>query len=231
MEKIMNKYYIIGILVAIIIVIYILYKIFSFSSNKNYNKSDPLNDGLLLNDTIGLRYLPHFLTPYDCNHLITVAEGKFFKSGTIKGKDDTFQNEDRTSYSYYFEKSHDEVIRTIEERVSFLTGKSIDAIERLQIVRYQPGQQYKQHYDWFEDEYRDKIGGQRQYTFFVYLNDVYDGGETEFPNLGIKVKPKMGDAVFWVNCEKYNKCYDLSLHQGNPPSSGVKYGLNIWIRF
>ena len=32
-------------------------------------------------------------------------------------------------------------------------------------------------------------------TFFVYLNDVKEGGETKFTKLGVEVKPRKGMAV------------------------------------
>tara|TARA_B100001093_G_C26459278_1_gene855718 strand:- start:435 stop:593 length:159 start_codon:yes stop_codon:yes gene_type:complete len=44
------------------------------------------------------------------------------------------------------------------------------------------------------------------------------------------IKGKKGDAVFWYNIKKNGDLYDQTLHGGNPISSGVKYGLNIWVR-
>ena len=41
--------------------------------------------------------------------------------------------------------------------------------------------------------------GPRILTFFLYLSDVEEGGETVFTNLGIKVKPKRGRALIpWL---------------------------------
>ena len=39
--------------------------------------------------------------------------------------------------------------------------------------------------------------GPRILTFFLYLSDVEEGGETHFPLLGISVKPKKGKALLW----------------------------------
>lgn len=39
--------------------------------------------------------------------------------------------------------------------------------------------------------------GVRILTVFLYLNDVEEGGGTDFPKLGITVEPKKGKAVIW----------------------------------
>ena len=39
------------------------------------------------------------------------------------------------------------------------------------------------------------------YTFIIYLNDVNDGGETEFPFLNIKIKPQKGNILIFPHSE------------------------------
>lgn len=72
---------------------------------------------------------------------------------------------------------------------------------------------------------------QRQYTFFVYLNDVENGGETVFPKLNLSFKPQRGLSLFWENCKDLTTCDELNLHKGNSTINGIKYGLNIWVNF
>jgi prolyl 4-hydroxylase len=120
----------------------------------------------------------------------------------------------------------------IERRAAQLVGADQSQVERLQTVRYLPGQQFEQHHDWFQPEYRDTIQNQREHTLFVYLNDVEgEGGETDFPLLNRSFKPRRGDALFWRNCTSTDHCHRESLHQGKAPVSDTKYGLNIWVRF
>jgi prolyl 4-hydroxylase len=78
------------------------------------------------------------------------------------------------------------------------------------------------------------IKGQRYGTILVYLNDDFEGGTTSFPKCGIEAAPITSDGIFWYACclnggKSY--CFEDSLHQGNPPKSGVKYPLNVWVRF
>ena len=45
-------------------------------------------------------------------------------------------------------------------------------------------------------------GGQRMVTALAYLNDVEDGGATDFPDIGVSVKPNKGDVVFSTIAKK-----------------------------
>jgi len=62
----------------------------------------------------------------------------------------------------------------------------------------------------------------RAFVFTVYLNDVEDGGETEFLHFSKRVQPKTGRIVIWPAAFPY-------LHRGNPPLSGEKYILTSWM--
>jgi hypothetical protein len=62
----------------------------------------------------------------------------------------------------------------------------------------------------------------RAFVFSVYLNDVEDGGETEFLHFSKRVKPKTGRIVIWPAAFPY-------VHRGNSPLSGEKYILTSWM--
>ena len=62
----------------------------------------------------------------------------------------------------------------------------------------------------------------RAFVFSVYLNDVEDGGETEFLHFSKRVKPKKGRIVIWPSGFPY-------VHRGNPPLSDKKYILTSWM--
>jgi len=195
----------------------------------------PLPFGQLIDERIDLRYIPDFLTTDQCNQLIERSKDKFTRSKVIEGADHKYVTDARTSHSYSFTSAHeltDPTILSITQRVSELVQLTPAHVEGLQVVRYQPGDYFKPHHDWFKDDYSQSVNNQRQYTFFVYLNNVNgEGGETDFPELGRSFRPKQGDALFWRNCAHPSSCLKDSLHQGKPPVSDVKYGLNIWIRF
>ena len=56
-----------------------------------------------------------------------------------------------------------------------------DNAESMQVLRYEIGQKYDAHFDYFHDEVALKRGGHRVATVLMYLTDVKKGGETVFP--------------------------------------------------
>ena len=65
-------------------------------------------------------------------------------------------------------------------------------------------------------------GLQRALVYSIYLNDVEEGGETEFLHFSQRVQPKTGRIVIWPAAFPY-------VHRGNPPLSGEKYMLTSWL--
>lgn len=62
----------------------------------------------------------------------------------------------------------------------------------------------------------------RLLTFILYLNDVQEGGETEFLYLSRRIKPKTGTLVIWPAGFTHT-------HRGNPPLSNSKYVMTGWV--
>ena len=58
----------------------------------------------------------------------------------------------------------------------------------------------------------------------LYLNDIEEGGETEFLYQSRRVQPKMGRLVFCPTSFTHT-------HRGNPPLKGNKYMLNGWLQY
>ena len=61
----------------------------------------------------------------------------------------------------------------------------------------------------------------RVLAWMVYLNDIEEGGETEWLYQQLKIKPKANTGVVWPGSFTH-------LHRGNPPISGTKYILTGW---
>ena len=124
----------------------------------------------------------------------------------------------------------------ILEKSAKFGKREVKNIEPIQLVRYKPGQYFKSHYDYLDTRlpmYQRNVdkNGQRELTFFVYLNDVPEsaGGSTQFTKLNKVFKAKKGQAIFWHNV-KNGKVDTNTLHSGTELKEGTKYGLNIWIR-
>lgn len=65
---------------------------------------------------------------------------------------------------------------------------------------------------------------QRVLTYVLYLNDVEEGGETEFLYYPKRVKATEGTLVLFPG-------YFTHTHRGNPPISNTKYILTGWVEF
>ena len=83
----------------------------------------------------------------------------------------------------------------------------------------------KQGYHVWHTEHGPSYDNMRRVlAFSIYLNDVKEGGETEFLNQSIRVQPKTGRIAIWPASFPY-------VHRGNPPLKGEKYILTSWLLF
>jgi hypothetical protein len=64
----------------------------------------------------------------------------------------------------------------------------------------------------------------RIFTWMIYLNDVEEGGETEFLYQHMRVKPKKGTLVIFPAGYTHT-------HRGNPPLSNTKYIVTGWVEY
>lgn len=63
---------------------------------------------------------------------------------------------------------------------------------------------------------------ERFLTYMVYLNDIEEGGETEFLYQRTRLKPQKGTIVLFPT-------YYTHVHRGNPPLKGIKYAITGWM--
>ena len=81
-----------------------------------------------------------------------------------------------------------------------------------------------QGYHVWHCEHSSRETASRVLAFVLYLNDVDEGGETEFLYQHKRVKPKVGTVVVFPSSFTH-------VHRGNPPLSGTKYILTGWVEF
>ena len=90
----------------------------------------------------------------------------------------------RTSSGTFLDRGQDRVVKAVEQRIAVSTMIPEENGEGFQILRYEHGQHYSEHLDWFHDQFNAKpeTGGNRVATLLMYLSDVLEGGETVFPS-------------------------------------------------
>ena len=64
----------------------------------------------------------------------------------------------------------------------------------------------------------------------IYLNDVIEGGETEFPKLNKSFIPKKGTALIWNNLNEDGSLNSNTIHQAHPVLKGEKTVITKWFR-
>lgn len=164
-----------------------------------------------------------FLSSEACDEYVAMAQGKVFEEAKIsmngrqmmsKG----IRNNDRLMI--FDNQLADELF---EKAAAFLPGNHEnytlkDFNEMFRVYKYSPGQRFKMHRD---GSYIRNENEKSFYTFLIYLNDDFEGGETEFENL-FTVAPKKGSALVF---------YHPLRHEGKTLISGLKYVLRTDVMY
>lgn len=181
-----------------------------------------------------LMVFANLLSAAECEALIDAARPRLSRSLTVDIKTGGEElHPDRTSQGMFFERNENAVVQRIETRIAKLLRWPIQNGEGLQILRYPPGAQYKPHYDYFNPAEPGtpailQRGGQRVATLIIYLHEPEEGGATVFPDIGVQVAPRRGNAVFF----NYPQAHPASrtLHGGEPVVKGEKWIATKWLR-
>ncbi|REC59060.1 oxidoreductase, 2OG-Fe(II) oxygenase [Chryseobacterium pennae] len=164
-----------------------------------------------------------FLSEAECNEYIALSQEKNFEEAKInvggrqmmsKG----IRNNDRLMI---FDNNLAEDL--FKKAITFLPQEHencrlLNFNEMFRVYKYSPGQQFKMHRD---GSYIRNEKEKSFYTFLIYLNDDFEGGETEFENL-FTVAPKKGTALVF---------YHPLRHEGKTLISGLKYVLRTDIMY
>jgi len=155
----------------------------------------------------------------------TGSMNEFGETGKLVSKSRTSSN----SWCRHDCERHPQV-SNLYDKIAEVTGVPRTHYESFQVLQYLPGQRYGVHHDYGASD-RGLPSGPRILTFFLYLSDVEEGGETNFPGLKIAVKPKKGRALLWPST--LSETPDLketrTNHEAKAVISGLKYAANSWI--
>ena len=135
----------------------------------------------------------------------------------------------RTSSGAFLTDVKNNILTRVEKRVSAIMGIPIEHGEGLHILNYRPGQEYKEHVDYFAPTSK-AAKNNRISTLILYLNDVEEGGTTFFPKLNLTVCPQKGMAVYFEYFYNDPILNELTLHAGAPVVKGEKWIATQWMR-
>jgi hypothetical protein len=98
----------------------------------------------------------------------------------------------------------------------FNINEEIKGADAYGLLMYRPGEKYNLHYDGTTEN-------SRAISVLIYLNDNYSGGEIEFPNFDLKIKPKAGTLILFPSNYAY-------AHIAHTVRSGTKYVIVAWLK-
>jgi len=175
--------------------------------------------------------LRDFLPAEDCAALVDRIDARRRPSTIADANGDNYF---RTSETCDLD-ADDPVVAALNARLAVVSGIDPAYGEPLQGQRYDVGQEFKPHTDYFEPGGADfdtycSVAGQRTWTFMLYLNDVEAGGATRFKWIDKMIQPERGKLLAWNNRKPDGSVNPASLHHGMKVRAGTKYVITRWYR-
>lgn len=170
----------------------------------------------------GLFAIKDFLSPKECEQYIRDSEQTGYEEATIQTDGGTemvktIRNNDRIIFDdarlaeQLFQRAQPFLPHVLDQWQ--LSGLN----QRFRFYRYIPGQYFKWHKDGFFCKSDDEVS---LLTLLIYLNDDYEGGNTEFQ--WEIIQPKIGMALIFPHAMR---------HQGAPIQRGSKYVLRTDVMY
>lgn len=178
-----------------------------------------------------------FVTDSVCAWLIEQARPNLKRAliyDPVGGKD--VADHMRTNSAAGFDLMHADLVQVaVQWRMSAAVGISVQNMEGPTVLHYAVGEEITNHYDFVNPRipnYGAEIAqrGQRIITFLVYLNDDYEGGETDFPDLGLRYHGAKGHGLFFTNALPNGEPDLRMVHAGLPPKDNEKWLMSQFIR-
>lgn len=176
------------------------------------------------------------IDPAECAELIAQARGKLARSTTVDdATGQSLVHAARTSDGGYFSRDETPLVSRLDRRFAGLMGLPHEHGEGLQVLCYGVGGEYRPHHDFFAPggagaRRHMARGGQRVATMVVYLNDVEEGGETQFPEVGLSAMPRLGSAAYFSYVGRDGAPDPRLLHASAPVRRGEKWVATKWMR-
>lgn len=175
--------------------------------------------------------LRDFLDAGQCSALVALIEAQRRPSTIADPNGDAYFRTSETCDLDY----GDPAVSALNALLTELSGIDPAYGEPLQGQRYEAGQEFKPHTDFFDPDGQDyvrfcSVAGQRTWTFMIYLNDVTEGGATRFKAIGKTVQPERGKLLAWNNRRPDGSLNPATLHHAMKVRHGLKYVITRWYR-
>ena len=184
-----------------------------------------------------IRHYPEFVDGGICDYLIERARGNLSRAliyDPAYGRD--IADHMRTNSAAGYDLMSADVAQiVVQYRIAAAIGLPINNLEGPTILHYKVGEQITNHFDFVNPKipnYQEEIArrGERIITFLIYLNDDYEGGETDFPKVGVRHRGRRRDGLLFTNALPSGPPDLRMVHAGMPPTAGEKWIFSQFIR-
>lgn len=166
--------------------------------------------------------LDNFLTDKECDDLIIFSEQKGYEEATVSLRSGAKMMKNiRNNYRILYKDEH--LAQKYWKTLQHSCPKELDDYEAIglneqfRFYKYDPAQRFKKHMD---GRFRRSENEESRITFMIYLNDDFEGGETQFDS--ITITPKRGSVLCFIHEQK---------HEGRPLTIGSKYVLRTDVMY
>jgi len=180
--------------------------------------------------------LENVLSSAECAELIELARDRLRPSTIVDPTTGaTIAADYRDSHSMFFRPSETPFIDSIDRRFAEIMNCPLEHGEGLQVLYYGPGCKSAPHVDFLAATNPTNVeslarSGQRGSSLVAYLNAVDGGGETYFPEIGLAVFPRPGNAVYFEYANSLQQVDHKSLHASAAVTHGEKWAVTKWMR-
>jgi len=184
------------------------------------------------NETLELYVLEDFMSQKECDRVISLCAHHLRPSTVSVDNGDRYH---RTSQTAHLSHLKSPLAKACDEKICKTLGIRPEYAEGIQAQRYDVGQQFKPHWDYFDPESKEYLRfagtrGNRTWTFMVYLNQGMEGGGTRFTKIDHTFAPKTGTALLWNNLKADGTPNEATMHSGEPVIAGHKVIITKWFR-
>jgi len=192
---------------------------------------------VVLSSEPSLRAFPGLITEPVCDWLIAKARPKLARArvyDSVAARETVHGTRSNSAATFNLNEA-DLVQIATQSRIALSCAVPFANLEPLAVLHYDVGEQVREHFDFVDPNspgHAQELArfGQRMATFLIYLNDSYEGGETDFPRLSIRHRGRRRDGLCFANALIDGTPDMRMVHAGLPPLSGEKWIVSQFVR-
>ena len=192
-------------------------------------QGDPLEvpSGATLSQSPAITRFEGLFTAEECAWLIGSARTMLAPSVVVDPetgaqRPDPLRSADSVGFTAPLENP---AVHALNRRIAAASRTAAEQGEPLQVLRYAPGGEYREHLDAIPG-----FANQRVLTMLVWLSDGFEGGGTAFPAASLVLRGAPGDAILFANVRGDGRPDAAARHAGLPVLAGEKWLTSRWIR-